>query len=71
VVEGATADGSGDLTVIVEPPVPSAVPDTAVAHIDEPGCTMALVIDQTSLGPIDRLYSINGGQITAVQDIRA
>jgi hypothetical protein len=71
VVEGATADGSGNITVTVEPPIPDAVPGTAVAHLDEPGCTMALVIDQTSLGPIDRLYSINGGQITGVQDIRA
>lgn len=71
VVQGDTADGSGSLTVIVEPPVPSAVPNTAVAHIDQPGCTMAVVTDQTSLGGIDRLYSITSGQITAVQDIRA
>lgn len=71
VVEGATADGSGDVTVIVEPPVPTAVPDTAVAHLDNPGCTMAIVLDQTELGPVDRLYSIQGGQITAIQDLRA
>jgi hypothetical protein len=70
VVTGATANGSGDITVTVEPPVPSAVPGSAVAHIDEPGCTMALVTDQTSLQAVDRLYSITGGQITGVQDIR-
>jgi hypothetical protein len=70
VVTGDTADGSGDLTVIVEPSVPTAVPGTAVAHLDSPGCTMALVLDQTNLGPVDRLYSIAGGQITAIQDIR-
>lgn len=71
VVEGGTASGGGSVTVIVEPPVPSAVPDTAVAHLDEPGCIMALILDQTSLNPIDRLYSIRGGQISAIQDIRA
>lgn len=71
VVEGGTADGSGNVTVVVEPPVPSAVPDTAVAHLDEPGCIMVMILDQTSLEPIDRLYSILGGTIAAVQDIRA
>lgn len=71
VVTGATASGGGSATVIVEPPVPSAVPDDAEAHLDEPGCIMALILDQTSLNAIDRLYSIRGGQITAIQDIRA
>lgn len=71
VVAAATADGSGDVTVTVEPPVPDAVPDAAVAHLDQPGCIMALVVDQTNLGPVDRLYSINGGQIVGVQDIRS
>lgn len=71
VVAAATADGSGDVTVTVEPPVPSAVPDAAVAHLDQPGCTMALVIDQTSMDSVDRLYSIRGGTITGVQDIRS
>lgn len=71
VVEGGTADGAGDVTVVVEPPVPSAVPDTAVAHLDEPGCIMALILDQTSLEPVDRLYSVLGGTIAAIQDIRA
>jgi hypothetical protein len=71
VVEGGTADGSGDITVTVEPPVPSAVPDTAEAHIDQPGCTMALVSAQTSLGAVDRLYSIGGGAIAGIQDLRS
>jgi hypothetical protein len=71
VTVGDTADGSGDLTVIVEPPVPDAVPDTAVAHLDQPGCTMVLVTDQSNVGPVDRLYSIQGGQIVGVQDIRS
>lgn len=71
VTAAATADGSGDITVTVEPPVPTAVPGGAVAHIDEPGCTMALVVDQTNVGAVDRLYSILGGQIIGVQDIRS
>lgn len=71
VVEGGTADGSGDVTVIVEPPVPTAVPDSATAHVSETGCIMALILEETNLDGVDRLYSILGGQITAVQDIRA
>lgn len=70
VVEGGTA-ASGSVTVKVEPPVPDAVPGSAVAHLNNPGCTMVLILDQTSLEAVDRLYSIGGGQITAVQDIRA
>jgi hypothetical protein len=71
VVAAATANGSGVATVTVEPPVPAAVPSDAVAHLDEPGCTMAMVIDQSSLGPVDRLYSIQSGQLAGVQDIRS
>lgn len=71
VVEGGTADGSGDVTVTVEPPIPSAVPDSATAHIKDTGCIMALILDQTSLEPVDRLYALLGGTVTAVQDIRA
>lgn len=71
VVEGGTADGAGDVTVIVEPPLSTAVPSDAVAHLDQPGCIMALVLDQTSLEAVDRLYSVTGGQISGIQDIRA
>jgi hypothetical protein len=71
VVEGATADGSGDIMVTVEPPVPGAVPESATAHIDQPGCVMTIVADQTSFEPIDRLYSIRGGQVVGVQDLRS
>lgn len=72
VVEGGTADGSGDVTVIIEPPVPTnCVPPTATAHVSETGCTMALILDQTEMGPIDRLFAILSGTITAVQDLRA
>jgi hypothetical protein len=71
VVVGGTANGSGDITVTVEPPIPAAVPGTAIAHIDQPGCVMVIDVQNSSLGPIDRLYSINGGQIVAIQDIRS
>lgn len=71
VTAGGTADASGDVTVTVEPPVHDAVPSDAVAHLDEPGCTMTILADQTSVEPIDRLYSIKGGQVVGVQDIRS
>lgn len=71
VVEGGTADGSGNVTVTIEPPVPPAVPEDATAYVSETGCTMALVLSETNIDGIDRLYSVLGGQITAVQDIRA
>jgi hypothetical protein len=68
---GGTADGSGDVTVTVEPPVPDAVPSDAVAHLDQPGCTMTIVADQTNFEPVDRLYSVRGGQVVGVQDLRS
>lgn len=71
VTSGGTADASGDVTVIVNPPVPDAVPSDAEAHLDEPGCVMVLLTGQTSLGAIDRLYSITGGTVAALQDLRA
>jgi hypothetical protein len=57
--------------VIVDPPVPDAVPSDAVFHLDNPGVTMTIVADQTSFEPIDRLYSVRGGQIVGIQDIRS
>ena len=68
---GGTADGSGAVTVTVEPPIPDAVPSDAVAHLDQPGCVMTIVADQTNVEAIDRLYSIRGGQIVGVQDLRS
>jgi hypothetical protein len=57
--------------VTCEPPIPSAVPNTAVAHLDNPKCVMALVTDQSKLNGIDRSLGIRGGQIVGIQDIRA
>lgn len=71
IVEGGTADASGDVTVIVEPPVPDAVPSDAVFHLDEPGCVMTILAEQTNFEPIDRLYSVLGGQMVGVQDLRS
>jgi hypothetical protein len=71
VVTGGTSNGSGVLTVTCEPPIPSAVPNTAVAHLDNPKCVMALVSDQSKLNGIDRSLGIRGGQIVGIQDIRA
>ena len=71
VVAGDTADGSGDLTVTCEPPVPSAVPSDATAYLNEPACVMALVIGQSSLNAIEPGSIMQGGQITGIQDIRA
>jgi hypothetical protein len=32
---------------------------------------MAIISDQTDVDAIDRLYSIRGGQITGIQDLRS
>lgn len=71
VVTGGAADGSGNLTVTSEPPIPLAVPNTAVAYLDHPKAVMALVTDQSNLGPIDRTLGIRSGSIVGLQDLRA
>jgi hypothetical protein len=71
VVVGGTADGSGDVTVTCEPPVPSAVPDSATAYLDEPACVMALLVDRSSLQPQGQALTVEGGTIVGIQDIRA
>lgn len=71
VVEGGVSDGSGEITVTCEPPVPSAVPAGAVASLDQPGCTMVLIADRSSLQAVGGGGLIRGGQIAGVQDIRS
>lgn len=71
VVTGGTADGSGNLTVTSEPPIPAAVPGGATAYLDHPKCVMALVTDQSKLNAMDRSLGIRGGQIVGIQDIRS
>lgn len=70
VVEGGVADGSGNITVTSEPPVPLCVPPGAVAHLDQPACIMAMIKDKSSLEGIDRRLAVRGGTITALQDLR-
>lgn len=70
VTEGAIANGSGNVTVTVEPPVPTAVvPVGAIAHLDYPACVMSLLPD-TKLGAIDRRLAVTGGKILGLQDLR-
>lgn len=71
VVEGGTTNGSGNVTVRCEPPIPSAVPGSAVAYLDRPACVMVLVTDDSKLNPIDRRLAVTGGTIAGIQDIRA
>lgn len=71
VVEGATADEDGNVTVTSEPPIPSAVPNTATAYLNKPACVMTLVGNKSSLGPIGRGFLSQGGQLVGIQDIRA
>jgi hypothetical protein len=70
VLVGAVANGSGVLTVTVNPPLPLAVPGGAVAYLDTPKCVMVLLPEQSNLEAIDRREAIRGGQIAGVQDIR-
>jgi hypothetical protein len=70
VTEGGVADVTGEIMVIVEPPVPAAVPPGAIAHLDNPACVMALVTDKSRLDAIDRRLAVRGGTIVGLQDIR-
>lgn len=67
----ATANGSGQVEVTVEPPLNAAlVPSGAIAHLDNPVCVMQLVTEETSLGPVGKARVLGGGSIIAVQDLR-
>lgn len=67
VVEPATANGSGVMAGLsIEPPLPSFVPETAVAYLNQPDCLMRQVTGETSLGEIDTLHS-GGGTVVGLQ----
>lgn len=68
---GGMADATGTLTLMIEPPIPPAVPGTATAHLDNPQCVMTKITDQSKLNPIDRRGAITGGTVVAIQDLRA
>ena len=71
VVVGGTANGSGVLGVVIEPPVPTlVVPPTAIAHLDRPGCVMRLVPGQSEVGAVDRRLAITSAKIAGIQDLR-
>jgi hypothetical protein len=44
------------LTVTCEPPIPPAVPPTAIAYLNQPACVMALLTDQTKLQAVGRRW---------------
>lgn len=70
VVEAGAADASGDLTVTVEPPVPTIVPADAEAYFHKPNCLMRLVPGSTQLGEqVLGGYTAQGGVIEAVQEL--
>ena len=72
VVEGGLAGADGSLTVTVEPPVPTVTPADATANLNRPTCLMRLVTPETRLGEqMPGGYTSAGGQIVAVQDLRA
>lgn len=67
-VEPGVADGSGAISLTIEPPVDMrCVPPGATAHLNNPCCIMKLVKDKTELGGLDRMGRIKGGTITGAQ----
>jgi len=68
---GGIADGAGTVTVTSNPPVPSAVPGTAIAYLNEPACVMVLDSSQTKLGPKGARKALQSGQLIGVQDLRS
>lgn len=60
---------SGSISVTIDPAVPSIVPGTAVAHIDNPACLMRIVTSETSLGAFARRGPIESGTVVGIQDL--
>jgi hypothetical protein len=72
VVDPGIANGSGVITVAVEPPLPpaSVVPGGAVATLDRPDCLMKLVPGETKLGGKTRRQALSGS-LKALQQLLA
>lgn len=68
-IEAVNGSAGGSVAVTVEPAVPTMVPGSAVAYLNNPDCLMRLVPGETRLGPLDTLHSA-GGAIVAVQDLQ-
>lgn len=70
-VLAATATGTGQAQVTIEPPLNTAlVPAGAIAHFDNPAAVMQLVPDESQLGPVGPGGILSGATIVAVQDLR-
>lgn len=70
VVEAATGDGAGAITVAVEPPLPTLIPAEAVADLARPVCIMRLDTAETRLGEKTRTLRTSG-VVAGLQDLRA
>jgi len=68
-VETRGADGSGSVSVAVEPPIPPVVPADAAATLRRAGCLMRLVPGETKLGEAGITHFSAGTTIVAVQDL--
>ena len=68
VLVGGVANGSGVMSVMVEPPVPSLVPGGAVWDLNRPHCVMKLK-PETKMGEMSRAKRLDGS-ILAIQDLR-
>lgn len=67
-VTPAIASGGGALTVAIEPPLPTLVPESASVTLDRPACRMRQVTTQTDLGELDTLHSL-GGRFVAFEEL--
>ena len=71
-VEAVTADGSGNIAAItIEPPVPTVVPGSAVAYLNNPVCLMKMIPGESSLNDSDWRGVVEGGSLGAIQDLIA
>ncbi len=69
-VEASTANGSGAVTLRVEPPLPTLIPGGAVADLANPVCIMRLDTAETRLGEKTRNLRTSG-TVAGLQDLRA
>lgn len=71
VIAAASANGSGTINALVEPPLATlVVPVGAIAHLDRPACVMKIISGQTQIGSVGAGNALKGGTIAAIQDLR-
>lgn len=66
----AGVEAGGEITVSIEPPLPTVVPSDAVASVYQAEVVMRLLPAETTVGSEDPIET-QGGRIVAVQDLRA